>query len=654
MRGERRVSGERLVVFMGGLLLAAALCAPVASWAATGGEAGFDEAALGRLEEELGRIVGVSEVPGAAVALVARDGTAWSRGFGTADLATGRPVTEETLFRTNSVSKSLVALAVLRLVEERRIALDDRLREVAPEIAFENRWEETHPVRVVHLLEHTTGFDDLHLREYAFGPDDWTLREALALNPAPRVARWPPGTRMAYDNGAYAVAAHLVETLSGERFEAYVDREVLLPLGMTSSGFGLERIDRERLTDHHLDGPAVEPAEPYPLLVRPAGGFVSSADDLAKLVRGLLRGGEPVVSAAAVDRMRRPRTTDAARAGLAIGYGLGSYAAPGAEGRIWHGHAGGTPSAFARYAYQPDLGVGYAVLMNGSDGDARDRLEAAIQRFLVAGRPAPEPAPAVEAAPDQAAYGGLYRQSTASWQLTAGVERLFDVQRVSVAEGALTLSPLLGGPPRTLLLAGGDLFRTGEWSEPSMVFLRSGGGDAATGLRTWDPENLRAGNYQRVSAPGAYLPLAIFLLSLLLAVSALLVAPVHGVAALLRRTGPGGPPAVPRRVHALPLLAVVSLVAAAVALGIGVSGEDGLLALGRPSVPAVAYWLLTWTFALLSAAALIVTARELRRPPPGIAARLALGHSFLAALACAALVLYLADWGWLGLRTWAY
>ena len=132
-------------------------------------------------------------------------------------------------------------------------------------------------MRVVHLLEHTTGFDDLHLREYSFGPDDGSLRDALEVNPAPRTARWPPGTRMAYNNGGSGVAARLIEKITGDRFDAHVEREIMRPLGMGASGFGLERIGRNRLTVHHLSGGDVERTVPYPLLVRPAGGFIRGA-----------------------------------------------------------------------------------------------------------------------------------------------------------------------------------------------------------------------------------------------------------------------------------------------------------------------------------------------------------------------------------------
>jgi CubicO group peptidase (beta-lactamase class C family) len=70
-----------------------------------------------------------------------------------------------------------------------------------PEVTFSNRWEATDPVRLVHLMEHTTGFDDIHLREYASNdPTPIALKEALAYGAASRVSRWRPGTRMAYCN----------------------------------------------------------------------------------------------------------------------------------------------------------------------------------------------------------------------------------------------------------------------------------------------------------------------------------------------------------------------------------------------------------------------------------------------------------------------
>ena len=598
------------------------------------------------LEREIKGVVEASGVPGAAVSVVGPGGATWSAGFGLADVDAETRVTPATLFRAESVSKTLVALASLRLHQEGRLPLSARLRDLAPEVEFVNRWEDTHPVRVVHLLEHTSGFDDLHLREYAFTRADGTLRDALAVNPAPRVSRWPPGTAMAYNNGGYAIVGHLIERVTGMPFEVYVRDHVLRPLGMTASTF--ESVDADRMARSYLGPGEEEPMAPRPLLTVPAGGLVTSADDLGRLVRALVDGDRPVVRHDLLDRMVRPQTTDAARAGLAAGYGLGSYTSAG-EGFVWHGHAGGTPSATARYAYQPALGVGYAVLMNGSDTDARDQIEAAVQQFLVRGREAPPPPePDSLGAPALAGYEGLYRQRTSNWALTSGIERMLDVQRVAGdgPSGTLTLTPaLFGDAPRTLLFAGGDLFRTPDQAEPTVVFVRRGG--EVDGLRTWDAANLRAGTYERVSALQAYALPVIFGLSFVLMLSGLAVGLVRGVAGLLgRRRRDGGV-----LVRWLPVAAVVALAGAVVSLVAGLVG-DPVAALGRPTAASVGFWALTWVFGALSVAALVVSASALlRRPDLGKVSR---GYAAALSLACVTVAATLSAWGLLGLRTWVF
>ncbi|HMB92321.1 MAG TPA: serine hydrolase domain-containing protein [Rhodothermales bacterium] len=605
-----------------------------------------DSVSLALLQQELTEIVRASEVPGVAVALVTRTGSVWSGGFGEAEVAEGTPVTSRTLFRVNSVSKTLTALAVLQLVKEGRLSLDAPLREVAPELTFENPWAASHPIRVVHLLEHTTGFDDLHLREYGFDKEDGSLQEALAVNPAPRIARWPPGTRMAYNNGGYAVAAYLIEQVTGEPFAAFIEREVLRPLGMHDSGFGLDRVDRAHMSMHYVGLTREEPT-PYPLLIRPAGALISSVDDLVALVHTFLNRDGPLVSDSVLTRMETPRTTQAAQEGLRVGYGLGMYTAIG-EGYLWHGHAGGTPSAYARYAYQPQWGVGYVVLMNGNDAEIKRRLETAIQRFLIDGQPAPMPPEVVPLSlAELAAYEGVYSQRTSNWQLTSGVERLLDVQQVRVTDGKLVLAPLLGDVPDTLITAGADRFRQPGEAEPDVVFLRGARGDV-TGLRTWDADNLRAGNYERTTLLRSYAPLITLILCLLLLLSVLVVSLFRGAAALWgKRSSDQGAWA-----RWLPALAAFTFMVAVVVLVAGVGNGDAVEILGRPSATAVGFWALMWAFAILSLGALIVTVRALfKRPETGRVVRV---YAFLVALACMTLTVYLASWGFIGLQTWTY
>jgi len=163
------------------------------------------------LQKAIESVLKETKTPGAAIVIVSRDKTEWLAGIGQADVAGNRPVTGDTLFRLGSVSKGFVALAALQLQEAGKLKLTDTVQQWAPDVAFVNPWEATDPVRLEHLMEHTSGFDDMHFREYALDDPAMTLNAALAFGASSRVCRWPPGTRMAYCNSGPAVLAAVVE-----------------------------------------------------------------------------------------------------------------------------------------------------------------------------------------------------------------------------------------------------------------------------------------------------------------------------------------------------------------------------------------------------------------------------------------------------------
>ena len=144
---------------------------------------------------------------------------------------------------------------------------------------FENGWEATDPIRVVHLLEHTTGWDDIHLREYAKqAPDSMSLREGLDYDHHSRISRWRPGTRMAYCNSGPPVAAYIVEKLTGQRFEDFVSRTLFRPIGMKTATY-FEPAPGTGTTLYHNDGKT--PYRYWNILLRPAGSINASANDMA-------------------------------------------------------------------------------------------------------------------------------------------------------------------------------------------------------------------------------------------------------------------------------------------------------------------------------------------------------------------------------------
>ena len=267
-------------------------------------------------------------VPGAGLALVRMSGVEWAGGVGLADRDRKTPVTADTHFRAGSISKSFIASAIVQMYLDDEIDLDTPVSEIASEIRIDNAWEPAHPVRVIHLLQHTAGFDDMHFNEMynVSDPPDLPLEDVLKINPSSRVVRWQPGTRMAYSNPGYAVAAYLIEKITGEKYEDRIAEKIFTPAGMPTSSFVLTKDDEAILAKGYRDrtGPPVPYSQIY---LRPAGNLHTSALELGRWVHLLLNWGETetdlVIDPEYLSNMEHPRTTVASFAGLRTGYGSG-------------------------------------------------------------------------------------------------------------------------------------------------------------------------------------------------------------------------------------------------------------------------------------------------------------------------------------------
>src|SRR5215472_1377036 len=196
---------------------------------------------LEELQKAMKDVVEKEHVTGAGVALVSNGQLLWCGGFGKADLSTSRDVTCDTEFRVGSISKTFVALALVKLEEEGRINFYARLQDVAPEIPLKNRWASANPVRVVNLLEHSAGFDDMEPSEVYNRKDraDYPLVEVFKRFQEPEDVRWPPGTRFSYSNPGYGIAGYLIEKISRQPFDTYIQHNVLAALGISAGEFRL-------------------------------------------------------------------------------------------------------------------------------------------------------------------------------------------------------------------------------------------------------------------------------------------------------------------------------------------------------------------------------------------------------------------------------
>jgi CubicO group peptidase (beta-lactamase class C family) len=404
---------------------------------------------LEELRTRIAEILTESKTPGMVITLVNREGVIWSGGVGLADVASNTPATAETLFRTGSTAKGFVALAALRLQAEGRLDLNATLKSLAPEIAFENPWEATDPVRVVHLLEHTAGFDDIHLKDYwNQDPRPDNLADALAHDPDSRTSRWKPGTRMSYCNSGPAVVAYLIRKITGMPFEDYIAQSLFQPLGMTTATYFPPAAGVPAATLYRGDG--VTPYDYWHIAMRPAGATNASANDMARWVAlhlGRGRIGETVfLSEQDMARMERPGTWFGARAGLITGYGLHNYTAHDEAGWLWHGHNGGVQGGASDFSYNLDAGVGYAFMINATNGSGFPDLTKLVRAYLMreAGKP---PFPSEVKVPDAIAaeFDGWYLPVSPRPQLFAPLERVFGVARLKFVDGAATFGDALEG-----------------------------------------------------------------------------------------------------------------------------------------------------------------------------------------------------------------
>jgi CubicO group peptidase (beta-lactamase class C family) len=420
------------------------------------------------------KVLDDTRVPGAAIALVRLDGVEWAGGVGYADRDARTPVTADTHFRAGSISKTFIAAALVQLYEDGEIDLNTSIAELAPEVDIDNAWQIEEPVRLIHVLEHTAGFDDMHFNEMynVSHPADLPLGEVLRLNPASRVVRWKPGTRMSYSNPGYGVAGYVIEKVTGQKYEDRIAEEIFKPAGMTSSSFRLTEADHAQLAKGY--GSAGGPPVPYSqIYLRPAGNLHTTSADLGKFVHLLLNWGETaddlVIDPEYLSNMEHPRTTLASRAGLHSGYGTG-LSHFFVEGYPMLGHNGGIEGFVSQFAYSTSRDVGYVVLLNSRGArEAMQRISQLAVRYLKADV---EPPPKPEAQVAESVlrgYEGYYHPASPRNQAFAFIEWLFAGYTVSVSGQRLELKPVFG-EPAALIPVSDNLFRLEADPEPTRVF----------------------------------------------------------------------------------------------------------------------------------------------------------------------------------------
>ncbi len=343
-----------------------------------------------------------------SIAIVKDGKLAYAQAYGAARLDPRVAATPDMRYKIGSNSKQFVAVAALKLAEEGKLSLDDKVARFFPQLT------QARNITLRQLLSHTAGYSDYYPIDYI------SPSLASATTPDAIIAKWgrqpldfAPGQRWEYSNTNYVIAGRMLEKASGQTLEALIRSRITDKLGMRSvidlntSGWGEGEVTGY---GRHALGP-LRPAQPEGRnWVWGAGQLAMSASDLARWDIALMDGTllKPASRAALVTEARLPN-------GQGSGYALGLLVDRTPDGRERWQHGGGMSGFISKNAMYPADGLALVVLSNGP-GPATAAAMAQLEKLMLE---LPQP-PAAPSAKDSAADASLARVRTLFAQLQAG------------------------------------------------------------------------------------------------------------------------------------------------------------------------------------------------------------------------------------------
>ncbi|HTM61878.1 MAG TPA: serine hydrolase domain-containing protein [Burkholderiales bacterium] len=438
------------------ILVVAFLGAAAFTPAARAQDAPQRSAVAARVDSLARAFVADRDAPAVSVEVVRGGDTVVSAGYGTADLENQVPATAATLYRIGSITKQFTAAAVIRLVEQGKVTLDDSIAAYVPNLPA--AWR---AVTVRELLNHTSG-----VPSYTDIGERWARRWGDPMPPDTLVAltantpMWfKPGTNWRYDNSGYVVLGMLLDHVTGVPYPKFIETGLLRPLGLEHTYY----CDTHRVLPHRASGYAptsdgwgnaayLDMTQPYA-----AGALCSTVGDLARWNILLAHG--KVVSAASYHAMTTP--TGAAKAHH---YGFGLIAGS-LSGHAMIAHEGGIPGFITSTAYFPADSLSITVLANSGSAPS-DPLLANIARAALGVSLEQPPARVALTAAERQRYAGSYvlhmpNGKTLPITITAGKAAL-------MAQG-------IGESPFELVPIGDDAFRAQFDPTLRMTFTLEGG-----------------------------------------------------------------------------------------------------------------------------------------------------------------------------------
>ncbi|MHA1210953.1 MAG: serine hydrolase domain-containing protein, partial [Candidatus Heimdallarchaeota archaeon] len=242
------------------------------------------------------------KIPGLSISVIADNETIYSKGFGARDLKNNLSATPDTLFGIGSVTKSFTTLAIMQLVEQGKLSLDDPISKYVPfKLGKKDK-----PILIRHFMSHSSGIPDLETALIIIARHSWPKLETyipmgnfedfmIHVNNATSEVVHDPGTRYYYLNTGYAILGRIIEQLSGMKYNDYIKKNILEPLEMQRATFKQENFEKEndKMVGYIAGegGALVKTSHPFDEMLYAAGGILTSVRELENYVKMNLNNG---------------------------------------------------------------------------------------------------------------------------------------------------------------------------------------------------------------------------------------------------------------------------------------------------------------------------------------------------------------------------
>ena len=313
------------------------------------------------------------QIPGISVGIVYNEELVWSKGYGYANLESLHPADTNTLYSVCSISKVFTAIGIMQLRDKGQLYLRDPVNKHLPWFDINQRYEQSGPVTIEGLLTHSSGLPREAKFDYWANDLDFPNREELIESISEQNTLYPAHRYFQYSNLGFTLAGEIIQELSGQDYNEYMNEYVLVPLELNDTRtFYPEKLRGQQLAvgyDGIGRGRSREPTAPFfTKAITPAAGYTSSVNDLAKFIiwqfKLLNTADENVLNPYTLQEMHRVHWVNP---DWSTTWGLGFVARRHGEHTLV-GHSGSCPGYQTNFSMDVDERLGVIVLTNAGDG----------------------------------------------------------------------------------------------------------------------------------------------------------------------------------------------------------------------------------------------------------------------------------------------